>query len=77
MFWYIGLGSFALGVGSESVTCLGGFAGRVCLLSSGSSSISLYPIVRGLFRFTRSSDLLATFGGASVCASAYSGWSVQ
>ena len=61
---------------SEGVTCLGGFAGRVCLLLSGSSSISLYPIVRGLFRLARSSDLLGTFGGASVCIPAYGGWSV-
>ena len=33
----------------------------------------LYATMRGLFRLTGSSDLLGTFGGASVCISAYGG----
>ena len=59
------------------LTCLGGFAGRACLLSACSSSISLYPPVTVLFRFKysiSSSDLVGTCGGASVRISAYGDW---
>ena len=60
-------------MGLEMLTCLEGFAGRANLVSACSSSISLYPPVTVLFRFKHcksSSDLVGTFGGASVRISA-------